>query len=216
MRVDALPPSFKPLVALYGYGAAAALASYYLVQRPTIRVAVHGGDHVAAGANAIFCHWHEAVSLFFQANVPRMRRAFREAPQAWMQHPLWHMKPIHLFLRGIGVREIVLGSTGHAGRSAADGLVALLRAGYSTVILPDGPAGPPRQLKKGVLHIACQSGVPIVPLRLSASRCFRAATWDRKIQAVPFSTIRITVGAPIRVTEDGFDEAAEALIAALG
>jgi lysophospholipid acyltransferase (LPLAT)-like uncharacterized protein len=216
MRVDALPLFLKPVVALYGCGAAAALGSYYLLQRPTIRVVIHGGDHVAGGANYIFCHWHETVSLFFQANVPRMRRTFRGGPQAWMQHPLWYMKPIHLFLRSIGVREIVLGSTGHAGRSAADGLVALLRAGYSTVILPDGPAGPPRQLKKGVLHIACQSGTPIVPLRLSASRSFRAATWDRKFQALPFSTIRITIGTPIRVAEDAFDESAEALLAALG
>lgn len=216
MRVDTVPIPLRPLLSLYGHGVATALALHYLVQRPTMRVVLDGQAHLTPGAHYVFCHWHEAISLLFQASLPRLPRSLRGAPHAWMQHPLWYMKPIHCFLRMIGVREIVLGSTGHDGRGAADALVDLLRAGYSTLILPDGPAGPPRELKKGVLHVARQARIPIVPLRLRASRCYRARTWDRKLQALPFSTLRISIGAPITVIEAGFAEAADTLTAALG
>jgi hypothetical protein len=56
-----------------------------------------------------------------------------------MQHPFWFMKPVHLFLRFIGIERIILGSTGHHGQEAADELVTCLRKGCSTVLLPDGP-----------------------------------------------------------------------------
>ncbi|MDH3495144.1 MAG: hypothetical protein OER21_00060 [Gemmatimonadota bacterium] len=215
MRVDTVPLPLRPLLAVYGYGLAGVFALYYLAQRPTIRVVVSGAPRLES-RNYIFCLWHEAISLLFQSSVPRFPRPLRAAPQAWMQHPLWYMKPIHAFIRGIGVRKIVLGSTGHGGRPAADALVVLLRAGYSTVVLPDGPAGPARELKKGVLHLAAQSGVPIVPLRLFASRSYRARTWDRKIQALPFATLRIAIGEPLSVADDTLAPAARTLTAALG
>lgn len=216
IRVDAVPLLLRPLIGLYGYAGAAALALYFLAQRPMLRLVVDGGTRLSADANYIFCLWHDSVSLGFQVSVPRLPRSLRGAPHAWMQHPLWYMKPIHLLLRIIGVRKIVLGSSGHGGRSAADALVELLRAGYSTIILPDGPAGPRRELKKGVLHIACQSGVPIVPLRLSASRCYHAPTWDRKVQALPFSVVRLSIGRPMTVSDMTLAEAARTLAAALG
>jgi len=215
-RVDTASFPQRPLIDLYGHVGAAALALYYLAQRASIRVVVHGETELSHGTNYIFCHWHDCIPLLFQASVPRLPRSLRGALHAWMQHPLWYMKPIHLFLGIIGVQEIVLGSTGHEGRSAADALVGLLRAGYSTVMFPDGPAGPPHEIKKGIFHVALQSGVPIVPLRLSASRCYRLPTWDRKIQALPFSTLRLSIGTPIVVRDAAFDEVAGALTAALG
>ena len=216
MRVDDAPRLLRLPILLYGYAAAAALRSAFLAPRPTIRVRIQGGQRLQPTAPYIFCHWHEAISLLFQASVPRLPPALHGAPHAWMQHPLWHMKAIHLFLRGIGVEQIVLGSTGHDGRSAADALVRWVLAGYSTVVLPDGPAGPPRALKHGVLHIAAQSGAPIVPLRLSASRCVRLPTWDRKVYALPFATIRIAIGTPITVSTRSPEACAAQLIAALG
>ncbi len=215
MRVDTAPLPLRPLLAVYGYGLAGALALHYLVQRPTIRVIISGAPGLES-RNYIFCLWHEAISLLFQSSVLRFPQPLRAAPHAWMQHPLWYMKPIHAFIRCIGVRRIVLGSTGHAGRAAADALVVLLRAGYSTVVLPDGPAGPPRALRKGVLHLAAQSGVPIVPLRLSATRSYRARGWDRKIQALPFATLRIAIGEPLCVSDATLADAARTLTETLG
>jgi lysophospholipid acyltransferase (LPLAT)-like uncharacterized protein len=203
-------------ILIYGHLLATILLLFYLACRLTVRVRVVGREHLVPGTNYVFCHWHEAIPLFFQANVPRLLPALRGAPHAWMQHPLWFMKPIHVFLRTIGIRRLVLGSSGHEGRSAADMLVTLLRAGHSTVMFPDGPAGPARTLKKGVLHVAAQSGVPIVPLRLHASRTVRLPTWDRKMYAPPLSTITMIIGRPIAVEAAAPEASLDGVVAALG
>ncbi len=94
--------------------------------------------------------------------------------------------------------------------------MSYLKKGYSTFVTPDGPNGPPRTLKKGVLHMAVQSSVPILPVRISANRFYRTASWDRKMHPLPFSIIHVAVGTPIAVTTSTFDESIEALTDALG
>ena len=96
------------------------------------------------------------------------------------------MKPCHVLLRLMGVEKIILGSTGHSGRKAADQLVEYLKRGYSTVVMPDGPNGPPFILKKGILHMSLQSGVPIVAMQFISSDYFEFNTWDRKKLSYPF------------------------------
>jgi lysophospholipid acyltransferase (LPLAT)-like uncharacterized protein len=133
-----------------------------------------------------------------------------------MQHPNWYMKPIHVLLRLMGVETIILGSTGHSGREAADQLVEHLKQGYSTVLNPDGPQGPAFILKKGIIHISMQSEVPIVALQFNASKFFELKTWDRKKFPYPFSTVRMRIGYPIQITSDNLDEAQNRITSALG
>ena len=121
-------------------------------------------------SNHIFSLWHGFVPLGLTVATPKIPAVLDRAPQAWMQHPVWYMKPIHVLLRLMGVKKIILGSSGHSGRDAADLLVDYLRLGYSTVINPDGPDGPALVLKKGILHLSLKSKVPIVPLRFSSSK----------------------------------------------
>lgn len=214
-RVDTLPAVLRPPLSLYGYGLGLLLFAYYLLQRLTIRVVVEGHQQLRP-SNYVFCHWHGSTPLSLQCGVPRLPSFMRTRPHAWMQHPLWYMKPIHVFLRLMGVKKLVLGSTGHGGREAADVLAEYLRAGYSTVLLPDGPAGPARVLKRGILHVALASNVPIVPLRVTASRAFVAGTWDRKEYPLPFTRLRIQVGDPIAVADVGILQAERDLRVALG
>jgi lysophospholipid acyltransferase (LPLAT)-like uncharacterized protein len=216
IRVDTAPLALRPLLSLYGYAFGYALFAYYAVQRITLTIEFVGTDNLAPDRNYIFCHWHGVVPLALQCSVPHLPSPLIGRAHVWMQHPLWYMKPIHVLLGLIGVRRIVLGSTGHHGRRAADELAGLLRAGYSTVVLPDGPAGPRQTLKRGVLHLASESGVPIVPLQLGASCSITVPTWDRKELPTPFSTIRLRIGQPIAVAGDEFDHAAQLLVLALG
>ncbi len=110
----------------------------------------------------------------------------------------------------MGIR-VLLGSGGEEGRKAANELVELLRRGWSTVISPDGPYGPQRVLKKGVLHIALQSGVPILPVRFIVPRTFALPSWDRKLLPLPFSIVTVVFEEPITVRESNFEEAAKLL-----
>lgn len=215
-RVDNVPFMLRPLFYLYGYGLGFFLYAFYTIQRLTIGVQVEGRDNLAAGFNYIFCHWHESVGLSLQCSIPRFPSFLRDRPHVWMQHPAWYMKPIHVLVGLIGVKKLVLGSSGHDGRKAADDLVGFLQSGYSTVLLPDGPNGPPKVMKRGILHIAHQSHVAIVPLRIIASRFLVIKTWDLKQVPLPFSKVRIRIGQPIAVNELTFDHAEQKLCSDLG
>ncbi len=214
-RVDNVPLILRPIFYLYGYGVAILIFILGLILRMMIKVEISGRENLRKNANYIFCHWHTFVPLALISAAPNIRRVLDRTSHAWMQHPSWYMKAIHILLRLIGVDKIILGSTGHSGREAADQLVEYLRRGYSTVIMPDGPAGPPCVLKKGILHMSMQSGVPIVAMQFSPSKFFELKTWDRKKWPYPFSTVKMKITAPIQITSDNLDEAYERVTAAL-
>jgi lysophospholipid acyltransferase (LPLAT)-like uncharacterized protein len=203
-------------VAAYGWIVGNLWYAYLLAQRVSVKVEYAGIERLSPDENYIFCLWHELLPLALQASVPRLHPRVLNRPHAWMQHPSWAMSPIRIVVRRMGVERIILGSTGHGGRDAADEVLSYLKRGYSTGLSPDGPRGPARVLKKGVLHLSARSGVPIVPIRVTASRCIRSREWDKKIHPLPFSRIRVEFGTPMHVREETFDESAEALVHALG
>jgi lysophospholipid acyltransferase (LPLAT)-like uncharacterized protein len=193
-RVDAVPWPFGPLVRLYGWLSGAILFLWWASLKLTVRVVHVGrppecdvGPHVA-------CAWHEALLPYFAAAMPYSR------PHVWMNHPLWYMAGVHRFLRWMGVARLVLGSSGHGGRAALAALAPEVRAGLPTFLNPDGPHGPARRVKDGVLLLSEESGAPVIPLRFSFSRALRLPTWERKLVPLPFSTVTVTYGAPLRVT----------------
>ena len=168
-RVDNIPFALRPIFHLYGYGVGILLFMVLLFLRIAIRVEITGQENLRGHSNHIFCLWHSFVPLSFLSTMPSIPRFLDRGSHAFMQHPSWYMKPIHVLLRLMGVETIILGSTGHSGREAADQLVEHLRHGYSTVLNPDGPQGPAFILKKGIIHISLQSRFPIVALQFSAS-----------------------------------------------
>jgi len=173
------------------------------------KIDIVGRERIEDRSNHIFCYWHIfsplAISVFY-----RPRR------HVWMQHPGWLTKHCHVMVRLFGVEKIVLGSTGYGGRAAADEIIDYLEEGYSTVVFPDAPRGPPYVAKDGALHMSLKSGVPIAPIRFWASRYMEFKGWDRKRLPYPFSSIRAEFKDPIQVTEQNFEEARERLQEALG
>jgi lysophospholipid acyltransferase (LPLAT)-like uncharacterized protein len=69
-------------------------------------------------------------------------------------------------------------------------------------ITPDGPRGPRRSLKPGVVMIASQSGLAIVPAGIGFVRAWRFTSWDRFALPCPGSTMVGVVGEPIYVPRD--------------
>ncbi len=208
-KVYNVPILLQPLFYLYSYFIASMLFIYAHIVHFTSKIEIVGQEHFEAQRNYIFCYWHTFVPLYGVVFL-------RNRSQVWMQHPFWFMKSIHLFLRFTGVKKIILGSTGYSGREAADELVEYLKKGYSTVLLPDGPSGPPFVAKKGFLYISLKSQVPIVPIQFKASKFFESHGWDRKKWPTPFSTITVQFGKPILISEDKFDEAYSKITEALG
>ena len=207
-RVDDVPWFWRPVWLAWSWVIALVWGALLLFLNATCRLRIDGAGPLTNGANYIYSFWHQSLPLWF---VGFLRR---QHGYAWLQHPAAYMKPVHIVLGLMGA-QICLGSSGEEGRSAAAKLTDLVRAGASTVITPDGPKGPPGILKKGVLHIAAGSGVPVVPVRLSATRFIRLPTWDRKVVPLPFSTIIATLGTPVSVDADNFEESAHTIAEAM-
>jgi len=67
----------------------------------------------------------------------------------------------------------------------------------------DGPRGPARVLKKGMLALAKETGAWFVPMACSGDRVLTfPRAWDRTIVPKPFSRVMIDFGQPFRVAPD--------------
>ena len=209
-RVDSVPRPVRPVYLAVTWLCGAFFYIYYWICRLTSHISIEGPGNLDLSQHAIFCLWHESWWSYFVVFL-RYR-----SPYAMMSHPAAYMRPAHVVFRLMGASHIVLGSSGEEGRRAANEVAHLVAGGCSTAISPDGPYGPPRALKKGVLHMAFQSGVPIVPVMITSSRFIRLKTWDDKKLPLPFSRIAVTVQEPIVVDSCNFDEAAVRIVRALG
>lgn len=209
-RVDNLPWFIKIPLTVYAYSFALFLLGLNHVLRRTCRYRFEGTEHLRPDQPYIFCMWHNALGPYFASFH------YRERPHAWLSHPIWYMRPIHVLTGWLGVKRTILGSAGNDGRWAADEIVRHLKEGFSTMINPDGPAGPPYVLKKGALHISKASGVPIVPVRIQTPHALTLfTTWDKKRFPLPFSRVTVQFGEPRVITEANFEDARTWLTRAL-
>ena len=151
-----------------------------------------------------YCIWHKDLALYFSV--------FNKVDkQAWLNHPAWYMKPIHVMLHLTGVEHICLGSSGNNGRAAFENVMGYLKQGYSTMVAVDGPAGPAYQLKPGILWMSRDAQIPVVPLRFTCRRGLRLGGWDKKFVPFLFSEITVTVGEGIHVNENNLDASSAAI-----
>ena len=109
-----------------------------------------------------------------------------------------------LIARMLGRRgfRLARGSSTRGGARALREITRAARAGSDLVITVDGPKGPPRRVKPGILTVAALTGLPVVPMGMWVSRVWRLGTWDRLIVGKPFSTVVISYGEPIPVPRD--------------
>ncbi|MEP7227079.1 MAG: lysophospholipid acyltransferase family protein [Gemmatimonadales bacterium] len=111
----------------------------------------------------------------------------------------------------------VRGSSTRGGARALLGAVRELRASGAVAFTPDGPRGPRRELKPGVVAAAQRGGAVIVPIHAEADRAWRLHSWDRFMIPKPLARVRITYGRPFEVAEgeaglaEGLARAAEGL-----
>jgi lysophospholipid acyltransferase (LPLAT)-like uncharacterized protein len=186
------PPPILWISALYGYVAGFALFLLIRLYGWTLRTKTTG--EVPRGP-CILSFWHENLLLYmlrFPSHPPR---------QVWLQHPRLYMRPVHVLLRLLGAK-VVYGSSGNGGRAALEQVLDALCNGSSTVINPDGPMGPPRELKSGVVELGRRSSLPVVPLSLRSDLSLVLPTWDGKSFPLPFSTVHFHYHSALRFEKD--------------
>lgn len=96
-------------------------------------------------------------------------------------------------------------SRGSSTRGGVQGMRDILRRiqdGYDVAFAPDGPKGPRRRVKAGVVATARLTGLPIVPVTFSAAPARRLRSWDGTLVPRPFARGLFLYGAPILVPRD--------------
>ena len=99
--------------------------------------------------------------------------------------------------------ESARGSSHRGGSAALRELIREARAGKNIVFTPDGPKGPARVLKDGVVYAAQATALPIVPIAFAAKKKRLLRSWDRMVVPMPFSRAIFLYGEPIVVPRDG-------------
>ncbi|MGD2135025.1 MAG: lysophospholipid acyltransferase family protein [Gemmatimonadales bacterium] len=134
--------------------------------------------------------------------------------------PLWHRRgqgiallvsrsrdaaPLARAARVWGYR-VVGGSSSRGAFAGLRSLVRTVRAGRPVAITPDGPRGPARCAKPGVLAAARLTGALVVPVGVASSAEWRAASWDGFRVPHPFARVRIVYGRPVAVADGDTNE----------
>lgn len=103
------------------------------------------------------------------------------------------------------------GSPGKGGGTAIRHLISHMKAGYSAGLMADGSQGPALVAQKGILIVARHTQLPLIPVSMAASPCWRFKTWDRTALAKPFSNIALAFGPPMWVSKDASPDEMEML-----
>ena len=95
----------------------------------------------------------------------------------------------------------VRGSTSRGGAEAVSEILS--RPDLHLAMTPDGPRGPRRKMKEGIVFISSRSGRPIVPTALVCSRQWSVpGSWTDMAIPKPFSSVILIAGTPITVPID--------------
>ena len=139
----------------------------------------------------------------------------------------WHRNAIFLFyfFRNLGDRLIMIsrsldgeitagvarrfgytpirGSSSRGGSEALQQMIDVMNGGqkkYLCGTAVDGPRGPARKLKKGMVAVAIQTGALFVPMACSGNRLITfPRAWDKTIIPKPFSRMTIAFGEPVTI-----------------
>jgi lysophospholipid acyltransferase (LPLAT)-like uncharacterized protein len=118
-------------------------------------------------------------------------------------------------MRRLGLPDPPRGSSKRGGVPLLRAMVRLLGEGRLVAVVCDGPTGPARVSKPGVVQAACLARAPIVPVALSARPCVRFASWDRLLLPLPFARVVCRFGEPLAIEAGAPPERVEAVRADL-
>jgi lysophospholipid acyltransferase (LPLAT)-like uncharacterized protein len=161
----------------------------------TWRLRVVGGENEATARawpnGCLYVIWHEALLPLTWHH--RVRRDITMLVSATIDGDY-----LMAFGGALGYRA-VRGATRQDGLQALREVTGILRAGRPVAIAPDGPLGPRRVLKPGVLVAAQRAEAKILPLHVTTDRGWRFGSWDRFLVPKPFARVTVRYGTPFGV-----------------
>jgi lysophospholipid acyltransferase (LPLAT)-like uncharacterized protein len=147
---------------------------------------------------ALFAIWHES-NLVAATAAYRLRTTKRVISFSTRG---FRGIVMNTMLESMGSGVIALPAESNRAEAAklAKELARIGREGSSLVVSCDGPTGPYRVAKPGVLIVARESGIPIQPWAVAVRPPWRLnGRWDRHLVPFPFCRMRVEEGEPIRI-----------------
>jgi len=99
----------------------------------------------------------------------------------------------------LGYAEPARGSSSRGGSVVLRQMVRQIDRGLTVAVLVDGPRGPARVSKTGIVAVARLTGHAVVPLAFSARPAFRLRSWDASLIPPPFARVVCVFGEPLPV-----------------
>ncbi|MEL7543493.1 MAG: glycosyltransferase N-terminal domain-containing protein, partial [Pseudomonadota bacterium] len=195
---------------------AATAAGYLRVVARTSRIAFEPTDAIAqieAAQPVIYAFWHGQFLLIptvRPTRVPTGVMVARHDDAEILSNVLSRFDLSLIRGAGAGMRKRDRG-----GAAALRTSLSALKAGTSVAMTADVPPGPARRVGDGIIALARLSRRPIVPAAVASSRFRVLNTWSRMTINLPFSTIRVRIGAPMDVPRNAAPETYEQLRATL-
>lgn len=164
--------------------------------------------HDAVQGARIYAHWHGDELLLIGAH------AFRN--MAVLSSRSRDGSRLALMLKCLGYR-VVRGSSSRGGAGGLKGLIgAVFRHDCDASLAVDGPRGPLREVKMGVVKLAQLTKRPLIPGVASAARKYTfEKSWNRCFIPWPFSRCVVLYGDPIPVPKGASDTELESIRGAL-
>lgn len=181
------------------------LPAYWMLSlyAKTLRLRVENDEvfrrHLETGGRVVFASWHQRFfGGFFIPHIygfPHCIMISRSRDGDFVSGVVAH----------IGWRAI-RGSSSLGGKEAlrqmADALIQDRVGGH----IVDGPLGPPRVVKPGLITLAQRTGAAICPACVSYENPWIFSSWDRFMVPKPFSRVLLRFGRELTVVPAELDE----------
>ena len=138
----------------------------------------------------LYCIWHDGIVgvLFSGRQIELAGLTSQSSDGSVVAHTM----------RWLRIPQ-VRGSSGKSGAAAIRQISEALQTRHMAITV-DGPRGPRRELKDGIVYLASRTGAKVVPVAFDANRAWRPrAKWTDLTIPKPFSNVVIAAGEPIAV-----------------
>lgn len=181
---------------------------FYLVTHAifrTCRITVIGKENedqfLRQGKPSLFVSWHQGL-LYFVYH-------FRNRNGLVMVSQSKDGEIIARILKLLGFQS-ARGSSSRGGKEALQVMIDTINATQcSAGLVADAPRGPFGVAKIGIIKLAKETGLPLLPVMWWAKRKIMFNSWDKGILPLPFTQIVFYYEPPICVPPDASDEQME-------
>ncbi len=151
----------------------------------TLRINISGVDAVKKDETYLITLWHDR--LFTSAVVAKR---FIDRPITALISTSKDGGWLVAFFKLMGIKA-VRGSSSKRGAAALMSLTRAVRTGDCAGVTPDGPKGPRRECKSGVVALAKLTQRPFLLMGISYRRAIRLKSWDAFAIPFPFSHVDV-------------------------